>query len=53
MTAADVFEAGTSTGESFVNSWPLREFIDKQITPELIADIAAAHRSGRRLFVVT
>jgi len=53
VTAADVFEAGTSTGESFVNSWPLREFIDKQITPELITDIAAAHRSGRRLFVVT
>jgi Patatin-like phospholipase len=53
VTAADVFEAGSSTGESFVNSWPLRDFIDKQITPELVADIAAAHRSGRRLFVVT
>ena len=47
------FEAGSSTGESFVNSWPLRDFIDKQITPELMADIAAAHRRGRRLFVVT
>jgi len=53
ITAADVFEVGGSTGESFVNSWPLREFIDKQITPELMADIAAAHRGGRRLFVVT
>jgi Patatin-like phospholipase len=53
ITAADVFEAGSSTGESFVNSWPLRDFIDKQITPELMADIGAAHRSGRRLFVVT
>jgi len=53
VTAADVFEAGSSTAESFVNSWPLREFIDKQITPELMADIGAAHRSGRRLFVVT
>jgi predicted acylesterase/phospholipase RssA len=53
ITAADVFEAGSSTGESFVNSWPLREFIDKQMTPELMADIAAAHRSGRRLFIVT
>ena len=53
ITAADVFEAGSSTAESFVNSWPLREFIDKQITPELMADIGAAHRSGRRLFIVT
>jgi Patatin-like phospholipase len=53
ITAADVFEAGSSTGESFVNSWPLRDFIDKQITPELMVDIGAAHRSGRRLFIVT
>lgn len=53
VTAADIFEAGSSTGESFVNSWPLRDFIAKQITPQLIADIAAAYRSGRRLFIVT
>lgn len=53
VTAADVFEAGGSTGESFVNSWPLRDFIDKEITPELLADVAAANRSGRRLFVIT
>jgi hypothetical protein len=53
VTAADVFEAGGSTGESFVDSWPLRDFIGKQITPQLIADVAAAHRAGRRLFVVT
>jgi hypothetical protein len=53
VTAADVYEAGGSTGESFVNSWPLRDFIDKEMTPELMADIAAAYRSGRRLFVIT
>ncbi|MDE2284168.1 MAG: patatin-like phospholipase family protein [Hyphomicrobiales bacterium] len=53
VSAADIFEAGSSTGESFVNSWPLRDFIAKQITPELMADVAAAHRAGRRLFVVT
>src|SRR6202166_1709076 len=52
ITAADVFEVG-STGESFVDSWPLKDLIAKQITPALFADIAAAHRSGRRLFVVT
>jgi predicted acylesterase/phospholipase RssA len=52
ITAADVFEVG-STGESFVDSWPLKDLIAKQITPALLADIAAAHRAGRRLFVVT
>ncbi len=53
VTAADIFEAGSSTGESFVNSWPLRDLIAKQVTAPLLDDIAAAHRSGRRLFVVT
>ena len=50
---SDAPSPDSSTSESFVNSWPLREFIDKQITPELMADIGAAHRSGRRLFIVT
>lgn len=52
VTAADIYEAGRS-GESFVDSWPLRDFIAKEITPEFFADVAAAHRSGRRLFVAT
>jgi hypothetical protein len=51
-TAADIFEAG-STGESFVDTWPLKDLIAKEITPALLADIAAEHRRGRRLFVVT
>ncbi len=34
ITAADVFELG-STGESFVDSWPLKDLIAKEITPEL------------------
>jgi hypothetical protein len=53
ISAADVFEAGRSTGESFVDSWPLRDFIAKQVTPALLDDVAAAHRAGRRLFIVT
>jgi predicted acylesterase/phospholipase RssA len=52
ITAADVFEIG-STGESFLDSWPLKDLITKEITPALLADIAAAYQSGRRLFVVT
>jgi predicted acylesterase/phospholipase RssA len=52
ITAADIFEVG-STGESFVDSWPLKDLIAKEITPDLLADVAAAHNAGRRLFVVT
>lgn len=52
VTAADIFEVG-STGESFVDTWPLKELIKKQITASLLSDIAAAHASARRLFVVT
>jgi predicted acylesterase/phospholipase RssA len=52
VTAADIFEA-RPTGESFADTWPLKELIAKQITPALLADIAAEHRRGRRLFVTT
>jgi len=51
-SAADIFEVG-STGESFLDTWPLRDLIKNQITPELLADVAAAYKNGRRLFVVT
>ncbi|MGB7037386.1 MAG: patatin-like phospholipase family protein, partial [Xanthobacteraceae bacterium] len=44
ITAADVFELG-STGESFVDSWPLKDLIAKQITPGLLADVAAAYQA--------
>ena len=52
ISSADIFEIG-STGESFVDSWPLKDLIAKQITPALLTDIAAEHQRGRRLFVVT
>ncbi len=52
ITAADIFEVG-STGESFVDSWPLKDLIAKQITPQMLSDIAAEYNKGRRLFVVT
>src|ERR1700682_3656261 len=52
ITAADVFEVG-STGERFVDSWPLKDLIAKQITPALLADIAAAPQRRRRPFLVT
>lgn len=52
ITSADIFEIG-ATPESFVDTWPLRDLIAKEITPALLADIAAQYRAGRRLFVIT
>jgi hypothetical protein len=52
VTAADVFEFGGS-GESFLSTWPLRDTIARRITPELLTAVAAEHRRGRRLFVLT
>jgi predicted acylesterase/phospholipase RssA len=51
-SAADIFEVG-GTGESFLDTWPLKDLIAKQVTPALLADIAKAYQSGRRLFIIT
>ena len=40
-------------GESFANTAPMAAQIAAILTPEMIADIAAAHRSGRRLYIGT
>jgi Patatin-like phospholipase len=52
LTAAEVFE-DSQRADSLVDTWPLRDLLAKRITPQLLADIAAEHRKGRRLFVVT
>ena len=52
ISAADIFEAG-ATRESLLDTWPLREVIGKRVTAKLLADIAAEHARGRRLFVLT
>ena len=52
INAADIFELG-GKGESFFDTWPLKDLIAKRVTPELLNDVAAEHRRGRRLFVVT
>jgi predicted patatin/cPLA2 family phospholipase len=52
VTDADIFESA-STASSLLNTWPLRELLAKLITPQLVADVAAEYRRGRRLFVVT
>ena len=52
ITGADIFE-DMATPESFLDTWPLRRFVEKRITAALLAEIAAEHRKGRRLIVVT
>jgi hypothetical protein len=52
MTDADVFEQG-STPTSLLDTWPFKKLLEKQITRQLVADVAAEHRRGRRLFIVT
>jgi hypothetical protein len=52
VNAGDIFEV-RATPESLVDSWPLERMIQQQVTPELLADIAAQYRQGRRLFVLT
>jgi predicted acylesterase/phospholipase RssA len=52
INAGDIFEI-RATPESLVDTWPLERLIEKHVTPELLYDVAAQHRCGRRLFVVT
>lgn len=40
-------------GEAFTISRPLQRVIARQVDQSMLADVAAAHRQGRRLFVVT
>jgi predicted patatin/cPLA2 family phospholipase len=52
ITAADVFE-DKQTPESLFDSWPLKQLIEKRVTREMLAAIAAEHAKGRRFLVVT
>jgi hypothetical protein len=52
ISAADIFE-DRQTSDSLFDYWPLRRQIEQQISPNLLAEIAAEHARGRRLFVAT
>lgn len=52
INATDIFEIG-GKGESLLDTWPLKDLVAKQVTKELLADVAAEHNRGRRLFVLT
>src|ERR1700738_3127814 len=40
-------------GEGLYNTRPLQRIVAHQVDQTMLADVAAAHRQGRRLFVVT
>jgi predicted acylesterase/phospholipase RssA len=44
---------GLAGGMALVDTSPLKARIDKEITPELFAEIAAEHRKGRHLLIGT
>ncbi len=50
--AGDIFE-DVKTPESLVDTWPLKRVLAKEVTSELLAQVAEAYKRGRRLFVVT
>jgi hypothetical protein len=50
--AADIFE-DRRTRDSLFDYWPLKQLIENRVTAKLLAEIAAEHARGRRLFVVT
>lgn len=52
LNAAEVFE-DQRTRESLLDTWPLRKFLERHITRELIDAVAAEHKRGRRLIVLT
>ena len=52
ITAGDIFE-DHPTGQSLMDSWPLKRTIEQHATAKLLADIAAEYRRGRRLLTVT
>lgn len=52
INAGDIFE-DVDTDQSLLDTWPLKELIARQATPELVAAVAKEHLKGRRLFVAT
>jgi hypothetical protein len=52
INAGDVFE-DAATPQSLLDTWPLKDTIAKQVTPELLEAIAKEYDKGRRLFVTT
>ena len=52
IAAADIFEDRV-TRDSLFDDWPLKRIIEQRVNEKLLAEIAAEHARGRRLFVAT
>ncbi len=52
INAGDIFE-DAETDQSLLDTWPLKDLISRQATSEIVKAVAAEHRKGRRLYVVT
>ncbi len=52
ISAADIFEDRVGR-DSLFDYWPLKRQIEQNVTPALLAEIAAEHARGRRLLIVT
>ena len=52
IAAADIFE-DRMTRDSLFDDWPLKRIIEQRVNDKLLAEIAAEHARGRRLFVAT
>jgi hypothetical protein len=50
--AGDIFEL-MATPESLFDTWPMKKLIERSISEQMLTGIAAEHRKGRRLLVVT
>ncbi|HEY3788533.1 MAG TPA: patatin-like phospholipase family protein [Urbifossiella sp.] len=57
VTRADILRSRTVLAIPFAdavyNSNPLARKIEKEVTPELLSEVAAAHAAGRRLYIGT
>jgi predicted acylesterase/phospholipase RssA len=52
MTAAEIFE-DRATEDSLFDHWPLKRQVEQRVDAKLLAEIAAEHARGRRLFIAT
>jgi hypothetical protein len=47
------FFPSSPIGDAFFHNRPIKRRINRYITPEVVAEVAAAHAAGRRLYIAT
>jgi predicted acylesterase/phospholipase RssA len=57
ITSDDLFRtqlfSGALFGSALTDNWPLQELVKSYVTQELVSEVAAQHRRGRLLHIVT